>query len=52
MGIVGSGSTKGYAYIEEPGELVNQLDSYKYKGKSTDIGYKKIEENWYIYFGY
>ena len=41
--------SKGYAYsLKEPSPLVKSLDEMGFKTKGTY--YKKISENWYLYF--
>ena len=50
-GILDSTSTKGIAYTSEPPEaLRNSLDDPLERG--IQYGYKHIEGNWYIFFGY
>lgn len=49
-GIVGSGSHKGYAYLEEkPDMVVTDLDEYWAKMAGSFEAYRHIRGNWYLY---
>ena len=49
-----SGSSKGYAYLERPPELlVRDLDHYeRTKGGRSFSAYRHIEGNWYLYLDF
>ncbi len=56
QGLVTGGSSKGYMYlIEEPSPLVDSLDEPNFdkpelEGKDFKILYKKLKDNWYLYY--
>lgn len=48
-----SGSSKGYVYSESsPDKIVDDLDSYWSSDKRSFTAYRKIDNNWYLFFEY
>jgi hypothetical protein len=53
QGLSVSGSSKGYAYLATPPELiVDQLDGYKPPDGKSFSAFRRIEGNWYLHFDY
>jgi hypothetical protein len=52
-GLSVSGSSKGYAYIEDPPAIVvDNLDSYSSKDGRSFSAFRRIEGKWYLYFDF
>lgn len=50
-GLVTGGSDKGYVYsIKEIGPLVESLDQRKFPLRDMEPVYRKIKDNWYLYY--
>ncbi len=52
-GLVTGGSSKGYAYsAKELPTVSGSLDDYERSSPKTRPAYKRIEENWYLYYDF
>lgn len=53
IGLSISGSAKGYAYLEEPPQLVvDNLDTYWSANGQSFTAFKHIKGDWYLFFDY
>ena len=52
-GLSVSGSSKGFAYLTKPPQLVvDSLDGYRSKDGRSFTAFRHIEGNWYLYYDY